>query len=125
MFDWLKTTKSKKESISKDLNNLSENSINNMFSEENLKKRENSEKLFSKDESVRKKVKEDFVKDLRDKLNEDNQRYIKKDELNSYCNEEIEQKTKELEARWEKEEEKKRKEEREAELKSLRSTISR
>ena len=44
MWDWLKTTNSKKESISKDLNDLSAKAINDTFSKENLEKTENSKK---------------------------------------------------------------------------------
>lgn len=103
--DWFTSTKTKKESISKDLNDISVKSINDMFSKENLEKRENSEKLFSKDESIKKKVKEDFEKNLKARLNKDNQRYIKQDELKNYCNGEIKKKLDDFEKRLEKEEE--------------------
>ena len=125
MFDWLKTKNSKKESISKDLNDLSKKSINDIFSKENLEKRENSEKLFSKDESVRKKVKEDFEKKLREELNEDNQRYIKNVELNKYCDNEIGKKINEFENKWKEVEEEKIKKEREEEVRYLNSRIER
>jgi hypothetical protein len=125
MWDWLKTTNSKKESISKDLNDLSAKAINDTFSKENLEKTENSKKLFSKDEEVKKKVKEEFKKNLRAQLNEDNQRYIKKDELNKYCDTEIEKKTLEFEEQWQKEIDKKEKEEREREIRELNSWIGR
>ena len=125
MFDCLKTKNSKKESISKDLNDLSKKSINDIFSKENLEKRENSEKLFSKDESVRKKVKEDFEKKLREELNEDNQRYIKNVELNKYCDNEIGKKINEFENKWKEVEEEKIKKEREEEVRYLNSRIER
>lgn len=125
MWDWLKTTNSKKESISKDLNDLSAKAINDTFSKENLEKTENSKKLFSKDEEVKKKVKEKFKKNLKAQLNEDNQRYIKKDELNKYCDTEIEKKTLEFEEQWQKEIDKKEKEKREREIRELNSWIGR
>lgn len=116
--DWFTSTKTKKESISKDLNDISVKSINDMFSKENLEKRENSEKLFSKDESIKKKVKEDFEKNLKARLNEDNQRYIKQDELKNYCNGEIKKKLDDFEKRLEKEEQIKIQKDREEELNS-------
>lgn len=123
--DWFTSTKTKKESISKDLNDISVKSINDMFSKENLEKRENSEKLFSKDESIKKKVKEDFEKNLKARLNEDNQRYIKQDELKNYCNGEIKKKLDDFEKRLEKEEQIKIKKDREEEIRQLNSEINR
>lgn len=121
--DWFTSTKTKKESISKDLNDISVKSINDMFSRENLEKRENSEKLFSKDESIKKKVKEDFEKNLKARLNEDNQRYIKQDELKNYCNGEIKKKLHDFEKRLEKEI--KIQKDREEEIRQLNSEINR
>ena len=123
--DWFTSTKTKKESISKDLNDISVKSINDMFSKENLEKRENSEKLFSKDESIKKKVKEDFEKNLKARLNEDNQRYIKQDELKNYCNGEIKKKLHDFEKRLEKEEQIKIQKDREEENRQLNSRINR
>ncbi len=124
-FDIFTFTDTKKERITKDLNDLSKKSIDKMFSTENLEKKENRDKLFSKDESVKKKVKEDFEKQLRAQLNEDNKRYIKKDELNNYCEAEIKKKSLEFEDRLKREEEKIMQKKREEEIKELNSRIGR
>lgn len=123
--DFFTTTKTKKQSISKNLDNLSAKRIEELFSEKNLEKRENTEKLFSKDEQIKKKVKEEFENDLRARLNEDNQRYIKDDDLNKYYKAQMEKKVSEFDERLTKEIEKKEKQEREEEISRLNSRIGR
>ena len=125
IIDWFTSDKTKKERISNNLNNLSKNSIQETFSKENLEKTENSEKLFSKDEEVQKKVLEDFEKNLGNNLNEDNKRYIKNDELNKYYKEEIEKKKGEFKERLQIEIDKIEKEKREQEIRDLNDRVYR
>ena len=125
IIDWFTSDETKKERISNNLNNLSKNSIQETFSKENLEKTENSEKLFSKDEEVQKKVLEDFEKNLGNNLNEDNKRYIKNDELNKYYKEEIEKKKGEFKERLQIEIDKIEKEKREQEIRDLNDRVYR
>ena len=125
IIDFFTSDKTKKESISQDLNNLSENSIKETFSKENLEKTENQKKLFSNDEEVKKKVKEEFTENLKARLNKDNQRYIKDGKYNEYCNEVLKQKGHEFEEFWQKEIDKKEKEEREKEIRDLNDQVYR